>query len=71
MYRGISCARCFTKSCVLEGVGVAGKSVKLQETSSVKKMVLKTREKYHRMRRALHATFVLNCISTKQVENKP
>lgn len=51
-------------------VGVAGKSVKLRIPSLVKKRVLKTWEMHHKMRRPLHATFVLN-LSVKQVENKP
>lgn len=37
MHRGISCRRCFAVLCIGKG-----KSGKLQETSSVKKMVLKT-----------------------------
>lgn len=37
MYRGISCLKYFTVLCIGKG-----KSVKLQEKSSVKKMVLKT-----------------------------
>lgn len=39
MYRGLSCLKCFTVLCIGKG-----KPVKLQEKSSVKKMVLKTWE---------------------------
>lgn len=50
------------------GKGWSGREV-TQETCSVKKMVLKTKEKNRKMRKFLYATFIINS-STKQVENK-